>query len=277
MAHVVSQFYVGKAEMSSFHTIILTKKEGVVTITLNRPERMNALNAQLKEELGSAVLQAEMDPDVRVIIITGAGTKAFCAGKDLKEATEASQSSSEFYASQKKTMQLFRSLDSCSKPVIAAINGLAYGGGAEICLCCDMRYISDTAKIGLTEVNLGIIPAGGGTQRLPRLIGIAAAKDMLFNGKTLGAGAANEIGLVNGVFPANQLMEEVTNIAVKIASKPALAVQSVKRVVDVGMQTDIASGLELELMTASVLFDTEDRKEGMAAFIEKRKPNFNSK
>ncbi len=263
--------------MLSFDTILMTEKAGVATITLNRPESMNALNTQLKEELSSALLQAEQQQGIRVIIITGAGAKAFCAGKDLKETTATSQSSSEFYATQKQTLQLFRSLETCSKPTIAAINGVAYGGGAEICLCCDMRYISDTAKIGLTEVNLGIIPAGGGTQRLPRLIGIAAAKEMLFSGTTLDAGRANEIGLVNSVFPATQLMEEVTNIAEKIASKPAQAVQSLKRVVDMGMQTDIASGLELELGAASVLFDTEDRKEGMAAFIEKRKPNFNRK
>lgn len=258
----------------SFETLKLEVAGGVALLTLNRPEAMNAINQRLKDELAIALDAVESDPLARVLLITGAGEKAFCAGADLKERAGTDPTPAEFYFRQKATQRLFSRIESLPKPVIAAINGVAFGGGAEIALCADIRLMADSAMIGLTEVNLGVIPAGGGTQRLPRLVGASKAKELVFSAARLKAEAAFAIGLVNRVVPAADLVRQARELADQIAAKPPLAVRFAKEAINQGLQTDTQTALAFELYAAAILFDTDDRKEGMRAFVEKRSPNF---
>jgi enoyl-CoA hydratase len=257
-----------------FDTISLEVDDAVALLTLNRPQRMNALSVRLKQELDQAIDMVAGSPDIRVLLLTGAGDKAFCAGADIKERAAGEASPAAFLASQRRTHALFSRLESLPQPTIALINGVALGGGLEIALCCDMRIASASARFGLTEVNLGIIPAGGGTQRLPRLIGTGRAKRMIFAAQQIAAGEALGFGLVDEVVAASALLKRGRAIAAEIAAKPPLALRFAKSVVDGGMRTDVASGLELELQAASILFGSEDRKEGMEAFLAKRAPVF---
>jgi enoyl-CoA hydratase len=257
-----------------FETLLLETADGVATLTLNRPGAMNAITARMKEELARALDAVEADAEVRVLVITGAGTKAFCAGADIKERSGTDPTPAEFYARQKLTQRLFSRIEQLDRPVIAAINGVALGGGCEIALACDLRIAADTASLGLTEVNLGVLPAGGGTQRLPRIVGAAKAKELIFTGQRLAAAQALELGLVNRVVPADGLMAAAGELARQIAAKPPLAVRLAKQVINKGLQTDTETAMEFELYAASILFDTDDRKEGMRAFVEKRAPQF---
>jgi enoyl-CoA hydratase len=258
----------------NFDTLQLHVAGGVATLTLNRPEVMNAINQRLKDELALALDAVEADEAARVLLITGAGDRAFCAGADIKERAGSEPTPAEFVLRQQATHHLFGRIAEFSKPVIVALNGVAYGGGAEIALCADLRLMSDAASIGLTEVNLGVIPAGGGTQRLPRLVGAAKAKELIFTGARLKAAEALAIGLVNRVVPAAELQAQALALAQQIASKPPLAVRLAKQAIDKGQQTDLHTALAFELYAAAILFDTEDRKEGMKAFLEKRAPVF---
>ena len=258
----------------TLETLLLSITDGVATLTLNRPDAMNAINQRLKDELAHTLERVESDDEIRVLVITGAGEKAFCAGADLKERAGSDPSPAEFYFRHKATQQLFSRLEALSKPVIAAINGVAFGGGAEIALCADIRLMADTASIGLTEVNLGVIPAGGGTQRLPRLVGASRAKELVFTGTRLKAEPALALGLVNRVVAAAALADAARELAALIASKPPLAVRFAKEAINQGLQTDTSTALAFELYAAAILFDTEDRKEGMRAFVEKRAPVF---
>ncbi|MXW72772.1 MAG: crotonase [Gammaproteobacteria bacterium] len=258
----------------SFDHLLVTRESHVGTVVLDRPERMNSLNRKIKEELALAIRDLSDDPDVRVVVLTGAGERAFCAGRDIKEPASDAANPSEFLSSQKKTVELFRSVEVCPKPTIAAINGVALGGGAELALCCDIRVMAEHAKIGLPEVNLGAMPAGGGTQRLPRIVGASLAKEMLFLGTVLSAEKALSCGLVSRLCSTDSLLQEVSALARQIAAKPPLAVQAIKRAVDRGLESGADAGAEIELLSASIVFDTEDRKEGMNAFIEKRDPTF---
>jgi enoyl-CoA hydratase/carnithine racemase len=258
----------------SFETIALNVDGAVATLVLNRPERMNALSDNLKSELGKALDVIEQRRDVNVLIITGAGEKAFCAGADIKERSETDPTAAEFITAQRRTHALFNRIAHVDRPVIAAINGAALGGGMEIALCCDIRVAADTAKLGLTEVNLGVIPAGGGTQRLPRLIGAGRAKRLIMTGAVLSAAESAAIGLVDEVVPTAELAERAHALAEVIAAKSPLAVRLAKRCMDQGSQTDLKSALEYELYAASILYASEDRKEGMRAFLEKRTPVF---
>ncbi|MCY4065797.1 MAG: enoyl-CoA hydratase-related protein [Rhodospirillaceae bacterium] len=259
----------------SYETIDLSAAGGVALVTLNRPEAMNALSRRLKEELEDAFEnRLAADDDVRVVIVTGVGERAFCAGADLKERSGETPPPAAFFRAQQATHRLFGRIAAFDRPVIAAINGVAFGGGAELALCCDVRLMADTARIGLTEVRLGAIPAGGGTQRLPRLVGASRAKELIFSGSVLTAEEACEAGLASRAVAAAKLMDEARSLADKIAAQPPLAVRFVKRVIDRGLDGPLAAGLEYELYAASILFDTEDRKEGMAAFVEKRLPRF---
>ena len=262
----------------NFETLKLEVAEGVATLTLNRPEVMNAINQRLKDELALALDAVEADEAARVLLITGAGrdgqTQAFCAGADIKERAGSEPTPAEFVFRQQATHRLFARIEEFSKPVIVALNGVAYGGGAEIALCADLRLMSDAASIGLTEVNLGVIPAGGGTQRLPRLVGAAKAKELIFTGARLRAAEALAIGLVNRVVPAAELPAQALALARQIASQPPLAVRLAKQAIDKGQQTDVHTAMAFELYAAAILFDTEDRKEGMKAFLEKRAPVF---
>ncbi len=258
----------------SFEHLLISRENHVGTVVLNRPERMNSLNTKIKEELALVIRDLSDDPEIRVVVLTGAGEKAFCAGRDIKESDSNSASPSEFLSSQKKTVELFRSIEICPKPTIAAINGVALGGGAELAFCCDIRVMAEHAKIGLPEVNLGAMPAGGGTQRLPRIVGSSLAKEMLFLGTVLNAEKALSCGLVNRLYSSDSLLEKASALARQIAAKPPLAVQAIKRAVDRGLESGAVVGAEIELLSASIVFDTEDRKEGMNAFLEKRDPTF---
>lgn len=258
----------------SYETLLLDVADGVAILTLNRPEAMNAITQRLKDELAAALELIEADEAARVLLITGAGPKAFCAGADIKERAGSQATPAEFVFRQQATQRLFSRIEQFDKPVIAALNGVALGGGAEIALCADIRLMADSASIGLTEVNLGVIPAGGGTQRLPRLVGAAKAKELIFTGARLDAGEALAIGWVNRVVPAAELMARSMELARSIAAKPPLAVRLAKQAIDRGLQTDTQTAMAFELYAAAILFDTEDRKEGMRAFVEKRAPVF---
>lgn len=258
-------------------TLRLAVDDGVATLTLHRPEAMNAITQRMKDELGAALeslAALAANAAVRVLVITGAGDKAFCAGADIKERAGTDPTPAEFFFRQQATHRLFTRLEQFPLPVIAALNGVAFGGGAEIALCADLRVAAEHARIGLTEVALGVIPAGGGTQRLARLVGPAKAKELLFTAARLTAAEAWSLGLVNRVVPAEQLGAEVRGLARAIADKPPLALRFAKQAVDKGLQADLQTALDFELYAASILFDTEDRREGMRAFVEKRAPHF---
>jgi enoyl-CoA hydratase len=258
----------------SFETITLRIDEGVATLTLNRPDRMNALSVQLKSELAAALDELEKDPSLRALVVTGAGDKAFCAGADIKERSTTDPAPAQFISDQRATYALFSRIEGLACPVIAAINGVAFGGGLEIALCCDFRLAVESAKLGLTEVNLGVMPAGGGTQRLSRLVGAARAKQLIMTGRILDAASALRLGIIDDVIPTAEFQTRVRAFAADLAAKAPLALRFVKKVIDRGAQTDLAAALDQELYAASILFASEDRKEGMKAFVEKRKPVF---
>lgn len=253
-------------------TLSLHIDGGIARLTLDRPERMNAINAQMKAELAQALDRIEAER-ARCVLLTGAG-RAFCAGADIKERAGQEPSPAEFLAAQRRTHALFGRLAALDAPVIAALNGVALGGGLEIALCADLRLAATGARLGLTEVALGVIPAGGGTQRLPRLVGPGVAKRMVLTGQVLDAAAALAIGLVDEVTEPEALLPRAEALAAAIAAQPPLAAQAAKRVMDLGLDTDLATGLEAELHAAAILFATEDRREGMRAFVEKRRPVF---
>lgn len=258
-------------------TILLNSSDGVTTLTLNRPERMNALSAALKAELAEALRDLEVQDATRVLILTGAGGKAFCAGADIRERAAGDPSPAEFMEQQRHTHELFGRIAGFGKPVIAALNGVALGGGLEMALCCDFRIAAEGARLGMTEINLGVIPAGGGTQRLARLTGAATAKRLIMTGAILGADEALTLGLVDEVVPAEALPDRCQALAADLAAKSPLALRYAKLAIEQGMQTDLRSALEFELYAASILYASDDRKEGMRAFIEKRKPVFRGK
>lgn len=255
----------------SYEVIQLIKENGVATITLNRPP-MNPLNSQVFKELNNAVDEMQSDPSIKAVIITGSGTKAFAAGADITEM--ANLSPIEVYHFSQTSRFTFEKLENLGKPVIAAINGLALGGGCELALCCDFRLAADTAKFGQPEINLGIIPGAGGTQRLPRLIGVAKAKELIFLGEMFDASVALSLGLVNKVVLADALLEEALKLAQKLASKPTVAMSMAKSAINTGVNLDIASALTLEVQCFVTAFASDDRKEGVGAFMEKRKPSF---
>ena len=247
----------------------------VAVVTLNRPDRMNTLGGTMKPDLAHAFFElARADQRVRAVVLTGAGERAFCAGAAIMERADHQICATDFFVAQKATHDLFRGIEEFEKPTIAAINGIALGGGLELALCCDLRLAADHARLGLPEVRLGVIPAAGGTQRLPRLIGEARAKALMLTAAQIDAVRALDYGLVTQVLPGAELMPAALALAQQIGEMPPLAVRFVKRAVNRGMQTDLDSGLEYERYAAALLVDSEDRKEGMRAFVEKRKPVF---
>lgn len=247
----------------------------VALVTLNRPDRMNTLGGSMKPDLARVFFDfARSDPDVRAVLITGSGDRAFCAGADIKERSGNQTTATDYFVAQKATHDLFRNIEEFEKPVIAAINGVALGGGLEIALCCDIRIASASARFGLPEIKLGVIPAAGGTQRLPRLIGEARAKELILTADLVDAETALRYGIVSRVLPPAELMPAALQLAQRIAEHPPLAVRFAKRAINRGMQTDLDSGLEYERYAAAMVIDSEDRKEGMRAFVEKRKPSF---
>ena len=241
--------------------IVFEKEGNIATIVLNRPDALNALDTGTFEETIAAMDDIEKDDEIRVVIITGKG-RAFSAGADLKSGIPADP------------RVLGMKFVEISKPVIAAINGLALGGGLELAMACDIMIASEDAELGLVEVNIGILPAGGGTQRLPRIVGKQKAKELLFLGERISAAEAERLGLVSRVVPADKLMDEAKDLAKRIAEKAPLAVKKLKYVVNKGMEMDLDGGIECELEGAMELMGTEDFREGIKAFSQKRKPVF---
>ena len=255
----------------TYETLVLEKRERVAIITINRPEKRNALNIKTREE-GTALLEElQSDTSVGVVVFTGAGDKAFIAGADIAE-----------FAGRTSMMQrdvmmmrsLFTAIDTFPKPVIAMINGYCLGGGCELALACDIRIASETASFGQPEINLGIIPGGGGTQRLTRLVGEGKAMEMILTGEIIDAKTAYSIGLLNHVVPADQLQVKTMEIAQRIAEKSPVALQLAKESVKLASRSNLDEGLRREVDLFALCFSTEDKDEGVSAFLEKRKPAF---
>ncbi|MEH7493180.1 enoyl-CoA hydratase [Neobacillus niacini] len=254
-------------------TILVNKLDhGIVMITLNRPEAANALSIEMLEGLSDALLTCKYDRSVRCIVITGAGEKAFCAGADLKERAGMDP------IQVRKTVSLIRdninSLESLPHPVIAAVNGVAFGGGTELALACDIRIASENAKLGLTETSLGIIPGAGGTQRLPRLVGKGRAKELIFTARRIDAKEALVIGLVEYTVPFVNLIDKALEIAGQIVRNGPIALAQAKFAIDKGYDVDLNTGLAIEQNAYEITIPTKDRLEGLKAFKEKRTPNY---
>ena len=254
-------------------TILTSKKDGIATVTINRPEVRNALDTESWRRLREVFMQLDADDEVRVIVITGAGDKAFIAGADLN-ALKIRSSVETFYG---QNAECVETIENVSKPTIAMINGFCLGGGLEVALGCDIRMASDDAKFGQTELNVGILPGCGGTQRLPRTVGMAKAKELIFSGKIISAQEADKIGLVNNVLPKDKLLEETMQLAKSIADKSTIGVKAAKIAVNRGCDSNLATGLKLEKLAQSFIFSTEDHLEGINAFLEKRPPKFSNK
>lgn len=256
---------------------LLVEREGKIgIITFNRPQVLNALNAATMNDLAAAVEEVANDPTVSVVILTGKGDRAFVAGADIPEFNKI-QSSPEAAEFSMKGHQTLLRIENMPKVVICAINGFALGGGCEVAMACDIRIAADTAKLGQPEVALGIIPGYGGTQRLARLVGKGMAKMLVLSGERISAQEALRIGLVDMVVPAAELMTAARSLANKIASRAPLAIQLAKRAINATSETTLAEGLRLEAALFGVGFMSEDRKEGVAAFIEKREPVWKGK
>ena len=253
-------------------TLLFELGEGIARVTINRPDKLNALNATVIEELGDAVTRIETDAAVRGVILTGAGQKAFVAGADISEL--ANQGPVEGKARALRGQQVFRRLESCGKPVIAAVNGFALGGGCELAMACHIRIAAEHAKFGQPEVRLGIGPGYGGTVRLPRLVGPGLALELLLTGGMIDAAEAHRIGLVNRVVPGERLMGEAEVMLRAILENGPLAIRACLEAVDAGLEMRIDQALLLEANLFGLLSSTADMKEGTKAFLEKRKPDF---
>ncbi len=255
-----------------YKTVKLEFDNNIAIIILDRPEVMNALNSQLLYELSCSIDELSKRKEIKVCIITGAGDMAFVAGADIKELNKLTP----LYASDFSTKGeiIKQKMDAAGIPFIAAVNGYALGGGCELAMTCDMIIASEDAKFGQPEINLGIIPGFGGTQRLTRLVGKNKAMELVLTGDMITAQEAKEIGIVNKVVKKSELMKEAKNLANKIASKSKTAILMAKRAIDYGIETDLKTALEIERDSFAVLFSTEDHSEGLKAFVEKRKPVF---
>lgn len=257
-----------------FHAITLIQQGGIGVLTLNSPKVMNALNNELVSELNQALEGITQDDEIRALIITG-GDKVFAAGGDIKAMLPCGPIEAKKYVL--PIHNVFNQIADLPKPTIAAICGFALGGGVEMALTCDFRIAAANAKFGFPEVNLGIFPAAGGSQRLPRLIGMTKAKELMFTGDTIDATTALSIGLVNEVVPANDIMERAMELAKKLAAKPPLTLRSLKESMHNSYDMNLNMGLLVEIEKLANLFATLDQKEGMTAFLEKRKPDFKGK
>jgi len=253
-------------------SVLVDKKGPITTITLNRPEVYNCLNTETLTQLSAIVDELNFDSSTRVVILTGAGEKAFCAGADLKE--RKGMSDAEVLKFLHLIGQTFSKIEQLSKPVIAALNGIAYGGGTELALACDLRILSDQGGMGLTETSLGIIPGAGGTQRLPRIVGLSKAKEWIYTAKKITPQEALQYGLVNDVVSLSHVYERALSLAEEIANQAPLAIKQAKLALSSSLEVDLETGLRIENNAYQVLLPTQDRREGLKAFAEKRKPNY---
>jgi enoyl-CoA hydratase len=256
----------------AYELILLEISEGIATISVNRPKALNALNPQVMEEIGAALKDIGQNKDVRAAILTGTGDKAFVAGADI--GSMAKQTPLEAKRFGAAGQEVLFAMEAMEIPIIAAVNGFALGGGTEIAMACDFIYASEKAKFGQPEINLGIIPGFGGTQRLARLVGKGWARELCLTGVIISAQEAKEIGLVNKVFPAETLMEETRKTAKLMASKGRAALRAIKQTVNRGFDVDLRNGCAMEVDAFAVAFTSPDAKEGLTAFLEKRKPDF---
>lgn len=255
--------------------VTLEKEDGIATITVNRPESLNALNSEVLDGLKNAAEDALQDGDVHVVIVTGAGDKAFVAGADIKEMTDKTPlEMRKFTILGHQVMDLFAKME---KPTIAAVNGFALGGGCELAIACDIRLASENAKMGVPEVGLGIFPGFGGTQRLTSLLGKGRACELVFTAKMITAEEAARIGLVNHVYPQEELMNEARAMAKEISTKGTLAVRLAKSSINRALEGGLDDGLAYERELVSLSFSSEDKVEGLKAFVEKRPPKFKGK
>jgi enoyl-CoA hydratase len=261
-----------------FETIMFRKEDNIGILQLNRPKQLNAISMQMRADIEEALDFSVRDGEIKVIILTG-GTECFCSGADVREKNGIIQRLNEnkMYRILNRRKIIHSIIEEFDMPVIAAISGLAVGGGLELALACDIRIASDTARFGATEIKFGTLPSGGGTQRLPRVIGMDRAKEMIFTGSLIDVQEALRIGLVSRVVKGAILMTEAKTLADKIAEMPPLAVKMAKFAINKGMQMDINSALDYEAQCVSVLHATEDRQEALQAFAEKRKPVFKGK
>jgi enoyl-CoA hydratase len=258
----------------SYETLLVERRNRVVIVTINRPEKRNALNIQTRAEGAQILEELREDESVGVVVFTGAGDKAFIAGADIAEFAGRTA------LTQRDVMvarSLFTAIDTFPKPVIAMINGYCLGGGCELALACDLRLASETASFGQPEINLGIIPGGGGTQRLTRLVGEGKAMEMILTGEIIDAHTAYKIGLVNMVVPAADLEAKTMEIASRIAEKSPVALRMAKEAVKIASRSNLDEGLRREVDLFALCFSSEDKDEGVKAFLEKRKPVFKGK
>jgi enoyl-CoA hydratase len=258
-----------------FRHVIYEKSEGIATITLNRPEALNAFSKDVVEEILRAVEDVRTDENIRVVVLTGAGEKAFSAGADIKAMVGMTALKARELSSLGE--RLCVTLENLEKPVIAAINGYALGGGMEVAMACDLRIASENVRMGQTEINIGLVPGWGGTQRLTRLVGMTKAKELVFTGRMIDAKTAEQIGLLNMAVPADKFREVVHQLAVDLASKAPVALKVAKALITNGVNMSLDAALELEREGFGVVWSTDDLKEGISAFAEKRKPRFKGK
>ncbi len=257
--------------MASYETLLLERRGRVALLTINRPAKLNALNIQTRAEGAAALDELREDESVRVVVITGAGEKAFVAGADISEFEGRTA------VSQRDVMtarSLFTAVDTFPKPVIAMVNGFCLGGGCELALSCDIRVASDRARFGQPEINLGIIPGGGGTQRLTRIVGEGKAMELILTGDMIDAQQAYTLGLVNAVFPAEELEAKTMEMANRIAEKSPVALRMAKEAVKTAARANLDEGLRREIDLFALTFSSQDKDEGVRAFLEKRKPDF---
>ncbi|TXT57459.1 MAG: enoyl-CoA hydratase-isomerase [Candidatus Thorarchaeota archaeon] len=260
----------------SEEVVLYSVDSSIATITINRPKKYNALNSEVVKSLHEAFNKAEDDQDVRVIILTGAGEKAFAAGADIGEFQD--KDGNTVLPLAENGQNLCKFIESMSKPVIAAVNGFALGGGCEIAMACDIRYASTNARFGQPEINLGIIPGFGGTVRLPRIVGMGIAKELVYTGDQIKAEEALRIGLINRMFVSvEELMEGTKQLATNLAAKPGVAIRLAKESLNNAFEMTLEKNLEFEVRQFSAVFNTEDKQEGVDAFLAKREPSFKHK
>jgi len=255
-----------------YQSLILQKEGAVAVIQINRPQKKNSLNTELRHEMEEVLKEIANDRAIRAVVLTG-GEEIFCAGADISE-IEGTASAEDAYTHAREFQILFDQLETLPQPVVAAVSGYALGGGCELALACDFRIASETARFGLPEIKIGAFPGGGGTQRLPRLIGITKAKEMILLGDPINAQEALSAGVVTKIVAKENLLSEAQQLAAKLAALPRLALQASKMLINKSQEMDLTSGLEMEARTFGGIAHTHDLAEGTKAFMEKRKPNF---